>query len=75
MNELILSLESVNGGISLFINLMLNKELSHKRELGNCQCGGCNKKFNKTSLVYKNNNVFWPSTYPESGVCGDVKFY
>ena len=66
------SLESVNGGISLFINLMLNKELSHKREQGNYQCLSCNKHFNKTSLIYKNNNVYWPATYPENGVCGDV---
>ena len=69
------SLESVNGGISLFINLMLNKELSQKREHGNHQCGGCGKKFNKTSLIYKNNNIYWPSTYPENGVCGDVSNY
>lgn len=54
---------------------MLNKELSSKRETGNCQCGGCNKNYNKTSLVYKNNNIYWPATYPQSGICDDVKFY
>jgi hypothetical protein len=52
---------------------MLNKELSTKRENGSYQCGGCNKSYNRTSLVYKNNNIYWPATYPENGICGDVR--
>ena len=72
-NLLEFSLESVNGGISLFINLMLNKELSGKREQGNYQCGGCGRQYNQTNLIYKNNNVYWPATFPENGICGDVR--
>ncbi len=53
---------------------MLNKELAEKRQQGNCQCQGCNKVYNKTGLEYKNQNVFWPATYPESGVCTDVSY-
>jgi hypothetical protein len=51
---------------------MLNKELSGKREQGNYQCGGCGRQYNQTNLIYKNNNVYWPASLPENGVCGDV---
>lgn len=51
---------------------MLNKELAQKREVGNYQCGSCNRQYNNVDLVYKNNNVYWPSSYPENGICDDV---
>jgi hypothetical protein len=62
----------MEGGINLCLNLMLNKELAQKRSQGNCLCQGCLKTFNKTNLEYKNQNVYWPATFPESGVCTDV---
>lgn len=54
---------------------MLNKELSEKRHQGSCQCTSCYKPYNKTSLEYKNQNVFWPANYPESGICSDVSLF
>lgn len=66
------SLEGLNGGLNLFINLIINKQLSETREKGAHICGGCNKEFNKNELLVKNNNVYWPSNYPVSGVCDNV---
>lgn len=66
-------MEGLNGGLNLFINLILNKQLSEVREKGAHQCARCNKEFNKNELAFKNNNVFWPANYPANGVCDNVR--
>ncbi len=70
-----ISLEGLNGGLNLFINLVLNKQLAETREKGAHKCGDCHKEFNKNDLLVKNNNVYWPANYPVSGVCDNVNFY
>jgi len=50
----------------------MNKELSLKREIGNHECGSCNREYNSSNLIYKNNNIYWPATLPETRVCVDV---
>jgi hypothetical protein len=62
----------LNGGINLFLNLLLNKELSQKREEGRYQCKSCHREYNNVDLVYKDNNIFWQGNYPQSGICTDV---
>jgi len=69
------SLETVNGGVNLCVNLLFNKELSEKREHGKYECSDCGKEYNKTSLAYKNTNVHWPENYPQSHICEDVYIY
>jgi hypothetical protein len=59
--------------MNLFVNLLLNKELSHRREEGAVECGGCGREYNKATLSYKDNNINWPATSPNNGVCGDVR--
>jgi hypothetical protein len=58
-------LEGLNGGINLFINLNLNKELSLKREAGAYVCKETGREFNKVSLMAKGNNVYWPANFPK----------
>lgn len=65
----------MDGGLNIFINLLLNKELSNKRETGAVECGGCLRHYNKTDLIYKDNNIYWPATYPKSNVCEDVIYH
>lgn len=59
----------MNGGLNIFINLLLNKELSQKRESGRHQCLDCGKEYNKTDLHYKNENINWNSYYPKNNYC------
>lgn len=66
------NLESLDGGVSLFVNLLLNKELAGKREAGNCSCEGCGRNYNSKGLAYKDENINWPASYPKSGICDDV---
>lgn len=63
----------MNGGVNLFINLLFNKELALQREKGAYICNGCNREYNKTDLVYKQNNILWPASYPKDEVCVDVR--
>jgi hypothetical protein len=58
--------------VNIFLNLLLNKELSQKREAGRYQCKSCNREYNNVDLVYKDNNIFWEGNYPQSGVCNEV---
>jgi hypothetical protein len=67
-----LSLETVSGGINLFVNLLLNKEISQRRGEGVYECTGCERTYNKADLVLKNNNIYWPKSYPENELCEDV---
>ena len=60
------SLEGLNGGLNLFINLNLNKELSLQREAGAYVCKETGREFNKVSLMAKGNNVYWPSNFPKT---------
>lgn len=66
------SLEGLNGGLNLFINLILNKQLAEIKEKGAYQYGGCQKEFNKNDLIVKSNNVYWPANYPASGIFDNV---
>jgi len=66
------SLEGLNGGLNLFVNLIMNKQLSEIREKGAYVCNGFQKEFNKNDLLVKNNNVYWPANYPASDVCDNV---
>jgi len=50
----------------------LNKELSEKREQEKYECTDCGKEYNKTSLIYKQTNVYWPDNYPNNHICDDV---
>ena len=50
-------MEGLNGGLNLFINLNLNKELSQKREDGAYVCKETEREFNKVTLTSKGNNV------------------
>ncbi len=74
MNEVfIFSLDTLSGGVNLCLNLLLNKELSEKREEGKLDSSECGKEYNKTSLIYKNTNVYWPDNYPANNICEDVR--
>jgi len=51
--------------------LLLNKELSLKREIGKYECQDCGREYNKSDLSYKHNNISWPAYFPENGFCDD----
>lgn len=59
----------------MFVNLLVNKELSQKREIDSYNCGGCGREYNKANLHYKDNNIDWKGNYPSNGVCLDVYIY
>jgi hypothetical protein len=61
----------LDGGVSIFVNLLLNKELAQKRESGRHECLDCGREYNKVHLAIKNFNVNWNSFYPENGFCVD----
>ena len=51
--------------------MLLNKELSLKREIGKYECQDCGREYNKSDLSYKHNNISWPAYFPENGFCDD----
>ena len=62
------SLEALNGGVNLFLNLNMNKELSQKREPGAYVCKETGREFNKVNLTARDNNVYWPANFPKDNV-------
>lgn len=51
--------------------MLLNKELSLKRESGKHECQDCGRDYNKNDLIYKHNNIDWSGYFPENGFCDD----
>ncbi len=42
-----------------------------KRESGRHECQNCGREYNNVDVAVKENNVNWPSHFPENGFCVD----